>query len=152
MREIKFRGLSFRKNKFVYGDYFTDLEEELPYIRTIINDSGNLNESPSTYQKDEHVKHETVGQYTGLKDSKYQEIYEGDVVKWDDQSDGKYWRVAIVKIDPDLYFHCFDCPQISNSSSHGHKFHYGNFIYKDTENHLEIIGNIHESPELLETR
>jgi uncharacterized phage protein (TIGR01671 family) len=93
-----------------------------------------------------------VMQYTGIKDKNGAEIYEGDIVKWDDSSKGKYWRVAEVKIDPSLNFHSFDCPLIDNSSAHGHRFHYGNFIYKDTHNHLEIIGNIYETPELLEVK
>lgn len=90
-----------------------------------------------------------VMQGTGLKDKNGCEIYEGDIVKWDDMSGEKYWRVAQVKTKPSLSFECFDCPAIENSSAHGHSFAFGNFIYTDTENHLEIIGNIFENPELL---
>ena len=99
-----------------------------------------------------------VMQYTGLKDSRGIEIYEGDVVKWDDSSNGKYWRVAKVewddrgqwcyKIMPNLCIDCF------KERSGDKKFGLGNFIYTPEPsmygNVLEVIGNIYETPELLE--
>ena len=85
----------------------------------------------------------------GLLDVNGKEIYDGDIVKWDDGSEGRYWRVAIVKAKQDIRFECFDSPTIKNSSAHGHTFKFGSFIYTDTENHLHVIGNIYENPELL---
>lgn len=89
-------------------------------------------------------------QYINKKDIRGNDICEGDIVKWDDGSNGKYWRVAVVELSPALQFRCFDCPAIENSSCHGHIFKFGNFIYTDTHNHLEIIGNIYQSLELLQ--
>ncbi len=88
-------------------------------------------------------------QGTGLNDVDGNEIFEGDIVKWDDCSEGRYWRVAHVRVKPSLSFKCFDCPEIANSSAHGYTFKFGNFIYTDTQNHLHIIGNRFENPELL---
>lgn len=86
---------------------------------------------------------ETVGQCTGLKDKNGKLIFEDDIVIWDDSSnkDGTSVRTAKVCINPDIYFEIL--PQ-SKTCRSGKQFHYGNFIYTDTENHLEIIGNIHE--------
>ena len=89
-------------------------------------------------------------QFTGLADTTGADIYEGDIIKWDDCSGGKYWRFAVVKIDPDIQFDCAPIGEVGGikNSSHG-VFHYGVFAYKDTHEHLTIIGNVRENPELI---
>lgn len=96
-------------------------------------------------------------QFTGLLDSKGVEIYEGDVVRWDDASGGKYWRAAEVawsrkgswcyRIIPSRCIGCFE-------SGRGHDFMLGNFIYTPDPslygNVLEVIGNRFQHPELLD--
>ena len=162
MIEIEFRGkrpdwgkmddfvTPIQSTEWVYGDLIQDpfhamdecqfSKEENPYLFSTIMPNNGI---PVT------VIAETIGQYTGLKDKNGKKIFDGDIIKWDDDSNGKYWRVAVVKISPDLQFECFDCPLIKNSSAHGHVFHFGNFIYQDTEKWIEIIGNLNDNPELL---
>lgn len=114
------------------------------------------NQDKGFYQDDifEPISEFILMQSTGLKDKNGIEIFEGDIVIWNDGggetelNPEKGWiRKAVVHIKPDLYFKLTtDTP--SGRPTHG--FHYGNFIYTDTEKHLKIMGNIHAHLELLQ--
>lgn len=89
-------------------------------------------------------------QFTGIVDKNKTEIYEGDIIKWDDMSKGAYWRVAVCEWCKNG---CFGYRIVKNtlhelSTKEGYVFKSGNFIYSNGEE-LEVIGNIYENENLI---
>ncbi len=85
-------------------------------------------------------------QYTWIKDKNWVEIYEGDIVEWDDWSNGKWRRrceILWVKSKFELHGYYYD---IENPTI---KFKFWSFIY-EYDWALEVIWNIYQNPDLLE--
>jgi len=120
MREIKFRAW--------------DGEEMLPDVVPMSN-TEILTVSPLgvDYRMD---KVKAIMQYTGLKDSKGVEIYEGDIVNasWQDDYGGESCLGVEVKYEESQG----GFAPFANSP-------FDNRIYED----IEVIGNIYENKELL---
>lgn len=96
-------------------------------------------------------------QSTGLFDNSKprKEIFEGDVVRWGmlPNSFEIHHRYAVVERNPDIQFRIFyyiDSRTGEKRMGDNYVFHFGSFIYRNTEDCLEIIGNIHEHPHLVE--
>lgn len=123
MREILFRGKT-EKGEWVQGCY----TETLRYnnLHWIWDGKNHFTVNP-----------ETVGQYTGLTDKNSKKIFEGDIVKI--HYDSAIWgNNREVVFEEGQWF--FKDNTISQKSYIGA---WGNSV-------VEVIGNIHDNPELLE--
>lgn len=148
MREILFRGKMVDNGEWWFGSLITPMnlnklycihnDIELPFYRGVTS--------------------ETIGQYTGLTDKNGKKIFEGDILKimttvkgdWIDEN-GNYKepkRIDYAVVQED-----------KNTGGYKLKvYHNGKYkrIAKFTLTHIycyykaEVIGNIHDNPELLE--
>ena len=131
MREIKFRAKEIgSEGKWRVGDLHITATK--PHIHSLSN----------KYL----IKIETIGQFTGLRDSIGREIYEGDIIRSFDS-----------KGEPIIHYLLYDNEEagfvaVLKGSAKG-DFGYGR-CYQQwiTECEKEIIGNIYDNPELLKQK
>lgn len=138
MREILFRGKTYN-GEWLQGLFIKDFEcygqkDKHTYIVTHKHPSGCF--GADIYFE---VIPETVGQYTGLTDKNGKRIFEGDIV--DVEYDIQYVGVAAERVG--LFAVVFDNGCFMKKKKGGGLFH---FIPSDKCN---VIGNIHDNPELL---
>lgn len=133
MREILFRGKPLGKlyDNFIYGSLGVICEDlcAIYYCHEFIDDDIQL------------VDIGTVGQYTGLTDKNGKKIFEGDILKRKHKELLNHSQKMTVNYIP--YEACFSAVDIGGGNV--------TFIsdYINNKYELEIIGNIHDNPELL---
>ena len=136
MREILFRGKRLHDNKWIYGNFVSDCGGN-PHIiesRFFCEDGHHLQYEDNT-DTPVFIIPETVGQYTGLTDKNGVRIFEGDIVER--VSDGEQAVISWLK-----YFACFGL------SFDGWCCGFDNYD-DNLPSDFEVIGNIHDNPELL---
>ena len=125
MRDILFRGKRLDNGAWVYGSLLQVECEDGSIVTAIFDrkDSGG----------DAEVHPSTVGQYTGLTDKNGERIFEGDVLTVDGE-DGFFG--------------------LEFQEDTARFVMYGDSIVVDFDNfwsyEVEVMGNIHDNPELLE--
>lgn len=143
MRTIKFRGKDIAKGEWVYGFYTQGgyiREDGTTKVRHIIH-------SDILYDVEEH----TIGQFTGLMDKNGIEIYEGDIVKAEEIGGYCLKDVGVVRYFEDGCYFGIETPNYSTKlrfTNEEIKINDGYCTIRFTMEY-EVIGNIHDNPELL---
>ena len=130
MREILFRGKRMDNGDWVYGYYvhIGPVSCQRAYIIPEYASSLYVNE----------VDPSTVGQYTGLKDKNGKRIFEGDIAK---VLQGKDKDIAYVGFENGAFM-------LYPKTGNIYERTLWEYWYNDWD--VEVIGNIHDNPELLE--
>lgn len=138
MREILFRGKRKDNGEWLEGYLFHDVdsgETEIQFMQYETDDYG-----VECWRNGYEVDPETVGQFTGMTDKNGTRIFEGDIIRLGGD-DLPHWykegETVVVKCDNRYTGYQPLCDYDSDC---------GTFV-ESTE--CEVIGNIHDNPELL---
>ena len=133
MREILFRGKRIDNGEWVEGNLFvsdTDGRTHILIGTRIITIEWEVGPS-------------TVGQFTGLTDKNGKRIFEGDIVRFAERRIGGENVSIVEQVGFDEGGFCTNRYSLNNWLRNG--------IYGITKlEGIEVIGNIHDNPELLE--
>lgn len=148
MREILFRGKICRdckgvttQKKYKQGDWaFGDLSHT-NYNPPLIDQS---NDDPVP------VDPATVGQYTGLTDKNGKRIFEGDIIKVTWGFAGRKPVVSYLFVE--FAKGIFETKHIKKNKSYGMLSTYVSKEVGDCGVFCEVIGNLHDNPEMMEVQ
>lgn len=124
-REIKFRAKSL-DGIWEYGELH--LRCKYPHIHNLID--ARI-----------YIDPDTVGQFTGLHDKNGKEIYEGDIIA--------VIGIQIGYIVGGVRGYCYDVIYTPAKHNGEKAWPLYSVVTRDYPNKCEVIGNIHDNPELL---
>lgn len=145
MRVTKFRGKRITDGRWVYGGIAASPQKDSATIHTYDDDGY--------YARGYFVDPATIGQFTGLTDRNGKEIYEGDILRTPPKTD--YDKKNFVAYE--VFWHDNDCAshhigwQMNRCHFQGcicGTTYIPEFLPKTTAT-MEVVGNIHDNPELL---
>lgn len=129
MRTIKFRAKNIN-GVWYYGSLvYSDKIDAAIYFQT---GNGLVKSMDWVY-----VNKETIGQFTGLKDENGNEIYEGDILKWNNG------RLYVVKFWRGMFYASVE--ECNEGILGGFPLHR---LTEYEDEKCEIVGNIYDNPEL----
>lgn len=131
MRQIKFRGKLLDNGEWIYGDV-----QQWDNLRFGMTCMGTIN---IPYE----VNPDTVGQFTGLHDKNGREIYEGDILNVYDTTQ----LCGVVEYHDKTAAFDLSMSKIKNKCLNNWIDYL--MLYVDHQYRYEIVGNIHDNPELL---
>ena len=133
MREILFRGKRVDNGEWIQGDI----------VQFLVHGVVRIVEQEPSY-KDAEVDSDTVGQFTGLTDKNGRKIFEGDIIHLE-YSQVFFGGVYFGEYTAEVSYKegCF----ITDGINNGDEIETPLSGFDNDE--VEIIGNIHDNPELL---
>lgn len=122
MRTIKFRGKRIDDGKWIYG---------------YLAGTDSINSIDEVAYPNEDVAPDTIGQFTGMLDKNGKEIYEGDIVRYYDDIEDEL-------VSSHVIYHKESCSFCAAPTKLC-----GDYIGITAYWQFEVIGNIHDKPELI---
>lgn len=142
MRTIKFRGKASHNGEWLYGDIINIHGEYHILGEDDMREDGHHVTQDS--DRPTWVEPNTIGQFTGLYDKNGEEIYEGDVVKFANPKYGdELFRIGY----EDSHIGAFCLCEAGEEDTSRFVAIFGRFDYEPF--YCEVIGNIHDNPDLL---
>ncbi|EDH0990716.1 hypothetical protein GCW05_02630 [Listeria monocytogenes] len=130
MREIEFRGKRIDNREWIYGNLM-QFEDSATFIfADERKGASTLTYAHFIINNMHAIDEKTLGQYTGLKDKYGKKFFEGDIC-WDEHND----CYGVVKFEDAKFLYLWE--NIAED-------------LWEVADDIEICGNIHENPELLE--
>ena len=153
MRQYKFRAKSTNKSEWWEGFYvYSEYEDKHFIVQNAVHAPYHETSGAWCFAHFTEINPDTIGQYTGLKDSEGQEIYEGDIIVIPDTypyyDQGVINYVGVVEMIFGCWQYVLHCV---NPLKRGISDGINDIIDSDGDGgaKFKIIGNIHENKDLL---